>query len=150
MSKLWFSVNLAFASPTLFSATFRCVKIVLNTVATESSCCFVLINGLFDENQMNGTNNVHLMWVNTKKRWVNFQTFVHTVSSFTSNWSIFQFELRIHKCLFKTWNCWCVATKKLKMLRKSYRQQFNFRIPMCFSASFGIHLYFSTSKLIKL
>ena len=35
----------------------RCVKLVLNTVATEASSCFVLINGMFDEAQVCRRNN---------------------------------------------------------------------------------------------
>ena len=64
MSKQRFSVSLALASLTLVEFEFRCVKIVLNTVATEASSCVVLINGLIDETQMYGTNNVHLISVN--------------------------------------------------------------------------------------
>ena len=45
MSKHWFSVNLAFAPQHYSSGNFRYVKLVLNTVATEASSCFVLING---------------------------------------------------------------------------------------------------------
>ena len=38
----------------------------------NSWCCFILVNGLFDENQMNDTDNVHLIWVNIKKGWLKF------------------------------------------------------------------------------
>ena len=33
----------------------------------QKQAAVLLINGLFDETQMYGTNNVHLIWVNTRK-----------------------------------------------------------------------------------
>ena len=48
------------------SLNFRCVKLVMNTVATEAIGCVVLIDGLIDETQMYSFNNVHLIWVNRR------------------------------------------------------------------------------------
>ena len=59
-SKERFYRNFAFAFPTLFECRKYVQEKKLNTVATEASRCFLLINGLFDETQMHGTNNVHL------------------------------------------------------------------------------------------
>ena len=61
--------NLALAPPPpqhYSSVKFSCVGIVWNTVAIEARFCFALINGLFDETQMYDTNNIRLIWVNTR------------------------------------------------------------------------------------
>ena len=84
----------------------RCVKTVINAVATEASCCVVLIGGLIDETQMDSINTKHShdLSEHKKKRCLNFQKFPHTLSSFISNESNFQFNQRIHKFQFKTGN----------------------------------------------
>ena len=127
-----------------------CRKKKLNTVATEASSCFLLINGLFDETQMHGTNNVHLFWVNTRKNAVWFFKDLPTLFqvSHESN-QIFNLIKGSTKVSWKLelMMCW---NKLLKMLSQSNRQQFNFQISMCFSACVWIHIYYSKSKLIKL
>ena len=88
------------------SVKIRCVTIVFNTVATKSSSCFVLISGLTDETPMYYTNKKRPYDLNEykKQRCLNFRKFTHTVSSFRSNESVIQFNTRIHKCQFKTWD----------------------------------------------
>ena len=49
------------------SVNFRCMKMELNTVATEERWCFSLMTGIFNETQMYDTNNFHLIWMNTRK-----------------------------------------------------------------------------------
>ena len=41
-------------------------KTALNVVATEASCCFISINGLFDETQLFDTNKLQLIWLNIR------------------------------------------------------------------------------------
>ena len=51
-----FSWDFALHSQHYLSVEIRCVKTVLNTPATEASCCF-FISGIFDEAEKYDTNN---------------------------------------------------------------------------------------------
>ena len=66
------------------SVKFRCVEIVLNTVPTKASSCFVLISGLFDETRMYYTSKKrsHDLSEDKKQRCLNFQKFTHTCFKF--------------------------------------------------------------------
>ena len=94
------------------SVKFRRVKIVLNTLATEASSCFVLINGIFDEAQMYGTTNVHLIWVNSRKRtvWIFENSLTFFQNLYQTN-QVFTWINRSTSVCSKLLNCWCVETK---------------------------------------
>ena len=71
VSKQRFSPNFSLQSEHYSSVKIKGVKALLNTLSTEASCCFVFISRFLDETQMYDTNNVHLIWVNTRKSCLN-------------------------------------------------------------------------------
>ena len=72
----------------------RCVKKVVNTVATKRSCCIILINGFIDETQNYEINNKRSLDASEyqKKHCFNFYKLARTVSSYNSQEVFLKFK----------------------------------------------------------
>ena len=148
-SGLWFSVNLALTYPTLWECEIFLRENCIECCCHRSKQLFCFDDELLDETQMYGANNVHLIWVNTRKTadWIS----EHLPTSFQASCQINQSFNLIKKSANAIWNsCWELLMywdKLLKMLPKSYRQQFNFQ---CVFRPLSEFILSSTSNFIKL
>ena len=122
------------------------MKLVLKTVATEASSCFVLINGLFDEAQIYGIKNLHVNWVITRKALIEILNICPHCFNFhiqLINCSIWLKAQQMPFQYLQPLMCW---NKLLKKLRKSYRQQLNFQCVLRPVSEFTSNLLYQKSS----
>ena len=128
---------------------FRCVQIVLNTVATEASSCFVLMNRIFDEAQMYAITNVHLIWVNTRKALIEFLNICLHCFKFHIKLIKFSIWLKDQQMHFQDCNCWCVETIYRKCFAKVIFSNSNFKVFFGLFLNSPLILYITTHQLIE-